>query len=308
METEQPDGVAALVDWSQRILGPVHLLSDASREHPGQRTGALALRTDTGDYYLKIHRQKDGWHNEVHAYTAWAAAFGDFAPRLLAVRDQEPLALLISALPGRILDEVKLPPEQELAVWRQAGEALAALHAWAAGDFFGPCTRDGSPVAGAAPRTGQAYVEQKLTNWLERGLRVGCLRPGDVALVERARELLPAFAGERPLPCHRDYGPANWLVDGQGRWSGVIDFEFAHWDVGMADFTRYPNWEWLLRPALTDALCAGYGRAFTPAEETQRLVGHLHYALAALVWGEENEYYGFAAEGRQALTHLASRL
>ncbi|RLT40595.1 MAG: aminoglycoside phosphotransferase family protein [Chloroflexi bacterium] len=296
--------LTGLLDWCQAILGPLQLISDSSREHPGQRTGALRLRAESGDYYLKIHREQAGWHNEVHAYRAWASAFGGFAPRLLAAHDAEPLALLLSALPGRILEEVRLPAAQELAVWRRAGEALAALHTCAAGDFFGPCLRDGSP-AGKRLTAAQAYVGAELEGWLERGMRAGCLTGDEMVLVERARGLLAAFAGERPLPCHRDYGPANWLVDGDGRWAGVIDFEFAHWDVRVADFTRYPNWEWLLRPALTEAFDAGYGHVFSHAEEAQRLLGHILYALAAVVWGAENQYHGFAAEGRQALARLA---
>ncbi|MBI3961048.1 MAG: aminoglycoside phosphotransferase family protein [Chloroflexi bacterium] len=295
--------MAGLLDWCQGILGPVQLLSDSSREHPGQRTGALRVSAESGDYYLKIHREKAGWHNEVHAYSAWASAFDGYAPRLLGAHDTEPLALLLTCLPGRILDEVRLPAEQELAVWRRAGEALVALHTCAEGDFFGPCLGNGSP-AGIAITDAQAYVGAELDGWLARGARVGSLAPAETALVERARSLLPAFAGERPAPCHRDYGPANWLVDENGRWAGVIDFEFTHWDARVADFTRYPSWEWLLRPALIDAFHKGYGRAFSHIEEAQRLVGHVHYALAAVVWGEESQYHGFAAEGRRALVRL----
>ena len=79
-------------------------------------------------------------------------------------------------------------------------------------------------------------------------------------------------------------------------------------DVRVADFTRYPNWDWIGRPDLTEAFFEGYGRSFTPAEEQQRLVGHVLYALVAIVWGEEVGYHGFAAEGRLALAHLAGQL
>lgn len=39
-------------------------------------------------------------------------------------------------------------------------------------------------------------------------------------------------------------------------------------------------------------------------EEQQRLVGHTQYALSAVVWGMENSYYGFAAEGHSALQYI----
>jgi Ser/Thr protein kinase RdoA (MazF antagonist) len=105
-----------------------------------------------------------------------------------------------------------------------------------------------------------------------------------------------------------DYGPANWLVSDEGVWTGVIDFEFAYWDVRVTDFTRYPEWQWIERPDLIEAFFEGYGRAFTPQEEQQRLVSHAQFALSAVVWGLESAYYGFAAEGHQALKRLGELL
>lgn len=296
-----------LLAWCTRMLGPVEVLSDQSREHPGDRTSAHRLRTEAGLCYLKTHNDPAYWHNEVHGYRAWATAFGPNAPRLLAVRDEAPLALAITALPGRILDELQLSATQEQSIWRQAGAALAVFHSSAAGTFFGPCRQDGTP-AGIPIADAEKFIRRDLDGWQRRGMAISCLTPDEMAVVAAARSLLSAFAGERPVPCHRDYGPANWLVTQEGVWSGVIDFEFAGWDVRMADFTRYPNWEWIDRPDLIDAFCAGYGWDFTPAEESQRLVCHILYALAAVVWGQENDYFGFAAEGRRALSLLANQL
>ncbi|RMD60325.1 hypothetical protein D6833_09905, partial [Candidatus Parcubacteria bacterium] len=58
---------------------------------------------------------------------------------------------------------------------------------------------------------------------------------------------------------------------------------------------------------LMAAFFKGYGD-LTPAQEQQRLVSHVRYALVAVVWGEDNEYHGFAEEGRKALRHLAGLL
>ena len=38
------------------------------------------------------------------------------------------------------------------------------------------------------------------------------------------------------------------------------------------------------------------------------LADHGRYALTAIVWGEDNEYHGFAEEGRNALKHLGTML
>jgi len=88
----------------------------------------------------------------------------------------------------------------------------------------------------------------------------------------------------------------------------VIDLEFAYWDVRVADFSRDPDWAWVLRPDLDEALCEGYGRPLSAAEEEQRLVVRAEYALGAIVWGHDNAFYGFEQEGREALAHLASLL
>ena len=71
---------------------------------------------------------------------------------------------------------------------------------------------------------------------------------------------------------------------------------------------RDPELNWISQPELAETFLDGYGRSFSLEEEKQRLVAHVQYALAAVVWGMESEYFGFAAEGRQALKHLAERL
>lgn len=302
---EDLEVLAALLAWCATLVGRCRLVGGDARLHG--RSNVLQVETSTGRCYLKVHGQAEGWGTEVHAYERWARAFGDAAPRLLGARDQEPLALLISALPGQVMKDARLDGAQQRAAWRAAGQALTALHDLAVGEWFGPCGRDGQPLAataGAPLAEAEAYVLAELDRWTEDGLRLGCLTPPEQEVIRAARQLSPAFAGEPPTPCHRDYCPYNWLVTADGAWAGVIDFEFAYWDVRVADFTRYPDWEWLTRPDLIAAFFEGYGRALTPQEEEQRLLAHAQYALAAIVWGCQHGFLGFAAEGREALQHL----
>jgi aminoglycoside phosphotransferase (APT) family kinase protein len=297
---KMPSDWQKVLAWCAEVLGHIHVRADHSREHPDLRGSTLRLDSPTGGCFVKLHRDRTHWESEVHAYERWAATFGDFAPRLLAVREEEPLALIISALPGRILEEVDLPPAKEQAVWRTAGQALAALHALPPGGCFGPARRDGS-CSGPQIHDAREYITAEFDNWTERGLRIDCISADELAIVRDARTLIQAFAGEPPMPCHRDYCPANWLVTDEGAWSGVIDFEFSRWDVRAADFTRYPRWEWLERPEMVDAFFEGYGRTFTAEEIHQRSACHALYAIGAIVWGMENEYFIFAEEGKKAL-------
>ncbi len=307
MQSNDHDKLTEVLAWCASVLGPFEVVSDASREHAGRRAAAHRLRISSGGCYVKIHHDRSHWENEVHAYEQWAPAFGDFSPRLLAVRAEEPLALVISELPGSVLEEVQLTPSQGRAVWRSAGQALAAFHNLAVGEYFGACRRDGA-CAGRLVSDARQYVSDIIEEQVQRGLKGGFLSEDELSVVHSALALLPAFEGERPAPCHRDYCPANWLVNRAGAWTGVIDFEFAAWDVHVSDFTHYPNWDWIDRPDLAEAFFEGYGRSFTPKEEQQRLLAHTLYTLSAVVWGMENSYFGFAADGRQALKHLGKLL
>ena len=158
-----------------------------------------------------------------------------------------------------------------------------------------------------APGDAVTWVRDDLDQWVARGRQYGCLTRAELWLVDAARELLPAYAGEQPVPCHRDYCPANWVVEADGRWTGVIDFEFSRWDVRVSDLTRYPDWDYSERPEMVEALLEGYGRTFSDDEARQRLVAHVQYALTAIVWGHEARFLGFKAEGQRAMAHLARR-
>jgi aminoglycoside phosphotransferase len=296
-----------LLSWFDAALGPCEILADHSRAHPGQRSAAFKLRTARGECFVKIHLEQPAWEQEVYSYEHWASAFSVHAPRLLAVRDEPPLALAISALPGRILEESHLSEVQQTEVWRAAGAALRPLHALGSNDWFGPCRRDGS-CAGAPSFEAVAYVTGQFDDLERRGRQGGFLSSQEWAIVQAARGLIPAYAGERPVPCHRDYCPANWMVSPGGEWTGVIDFEFAYWDVRAADFTRNPAWDWLHHPNRLAAMLAGYGEPLTPRFEQQLLAAHALYALVAIVWGEENDYHGFAGDGRQALQQVGQLL
>jgi len=307
MELNRRNTLDQLLAWCASEFGSVTEASDHSKSHPGKPSGTHRLRIDSGYCYLKTHRGPAYWEAEVHAYDQWASVFGDSAPRLLAVREEEPRAIVISELAGECLDRVELSAPQERTVWRAAGEALAGLHDLAVGNFLGSCLRDGSP-AGEPIREVEQHISTELQEDADRGVRMGYLSDAEAGVVRASLALVPSFAGELPVPCHRDYCPANWLVTCDGAWAGVIDFEFSQWGVRAIDFARYPDWDWMSRPDLADAFLDGYGRSFTPEEEQQRLVAHVQYAVTAVVWGSDKSYHGFAEDGRKALRHLAKLL
>ncbi|NLA58014.1 MAG: aminoglycoside phosphotransferase family protein [Firmicutes bacterium] len=296
-----------LLNWCTELIGPFRFLSDDMRIHG--RSQVYEMETLSGAYYLKLYQESDGWHREVHGYEHWAHVFGENAPKLLGVYEGEPLAIIISRLPGRPMLEAQLSTEQEQDVWRAAGEALAKLHNLSTGVYFGPCNRDGSAADDDICLSDPIeYVSAAFRRLTTQAVQYGYLTYEEQRVIDNVKALLPSFAGECPVPCHRDYGPDNWLITDEGKWSGVIDFEFAYWDLRVADFSRYPHWEWMYRPDLLEAFFEGYGRPLTPAEEAQSLVLRTQYALAAVVWGRENSFFGFEKEGHEALRYLADLL
>ncbi len=295
------------LEWCRSTLGDIEVLSDHSKEHGGHESATCRLRAPMGICYLKVHQSRSHWQNEVHGYERWAAAFGEQAPKLIAVREVDPLALVISELPGKVVDHMQLSSSQEQAVWQAAGAALVTLHESEQGEGFGPCLRDGSCVE-ASSGDARGYVSKRFQIQVDQAVKAGYVNDEELTTLHAARNLIPAFEGESPIPCHRDYCTANWLVDPEGVWVGVVDFEFACWDVRVADFSRYPEWSWMDRPGLIDAFFDGYGRSLTAKEEQQLLFAHVEYALGAIIWGRENAYFGFEREGRESLAHLRSSI
>ena len=303
MPTLEPP-IDEVLGWCTSVLGPVKLTAEHSKTHGGHESSTYRLNTSQGFCYLKIHRTDSHWHNEVHAYEKWAGAFGDFAPRLLAVREKAPLALIVSEILGQILERTSLPRTQEQSVWRSAGAALAALHDLSIGNCFGPCLRDGS-CAETFPKDAIEHIHVRLNGQIDKAVEGEYINNDELATLRAACKLLPVFKSEQPVPCHRDYCAANWLLNENGDWKGVIDFEFAHWDMRVTDFSRDPDWYWIHRPDLYEALFEGYGRPLTSVEERQLLVTRAEYALGAILWGHDHAFDGFEREGHEALAYLA---
>ncbi|MGQ4400182.1 phosphotransferase [Streptomyces hayashii] len=138
-------------------------------------------------WFGKCHAGPKLHQREVTAYEKWTGALGaDRAPELVSA-DTRTCTVLVTAVPGRALDSLRLPPEQERAAYEQAGELLARFHTASADE----------PMSGV---TEEAW-DETITRLLGRA---GSNAPEhDLAMVR-------ALAGEAPPPLppvsqHGDY-------------------------------------------------------------------------------------------------------
>lgn len=244
------------------------------------RSGATAV--------LKVHGGRAAFQRERKAYLDWAPQLSPRTARLLGVRDAAPTALLLDELPGAPASAGT--DHASARVHRQAGAWLARLHRLGFEDF------DATTVEAAYARRADA--------WLRRAR--GPLDPTESGRVRaRLDAWLPRVRGRRRRPCHRDFGPRNWMVEGDAL-SGVIDFEHARPDLPEADLARLAAFTWMDRPDLRDAFLAGYRAGGGPARTAPADVDGpmLLEAAGTVAWAARHADTALEAAGRAALARI----
>ncbi|MEU0686393.1 phosphotransferase enzyme family protein [Streptomyces uncialis] len=282
----------ALEAWARRVIGPFDHVRDVSGTGPSAcRVWELARPDRTTRFILKTARGATAYRAETFAYRhALPALPPGGAPQLLD-SSADHLALLLTAVPGRPMDDLRLPPTEEREAYRQSGALLARLHT--AGDL--------TPL-----RRAEAEAElDGAPDRLERRLH-GC--GGLVTARERAlvRALVADLAHSGPLPLaftHGDAQPGNlmWSAAGRAVW---IDFERSRFAPAVQDFVRLATGPWADRPALRSAFLTGYGRRPGPAERHALRCFAALDAVGALAWGPPNGDDEVTARGRRTLDLL----
>jgi Ser/Thr protein kinase RdoA (MazF antagonist) len=258
--------------------------------HPGGRHARSAQSGDAASGGPAVLRRYGPWHTpEDVAYELRVldriAALGWPVPQALAPpqRVGRHLWALFRYLPGRPRrPRAPAPVQAEL---RARGRLLAALHA------------DLETLTDLPQRPGWRRREEVLNPWpdgpsVEEIIRAR-VAPDDAAVMleyaGRARERFAALGAAR-LPAmvtHGDLIGSNVLYS-RGALSGVIDFDFAHLDLRVADFV----WTWRGK---YDDFVRGYEEV-TPLTGTERAllapaywVTVLDSARMELLWGASAE-------------------
>jgi len=228
----------ALLEVCRHTLDPFATVIRYHDGHDGTRT--LRAATYVGEAIVKIHRGRERHEQELHAYHHWTPLLGDLTARLLGTCDDPP-AILVSALPGRPLAELRVATTAERDAHAQAGAILRTFHS------AGPPRAEPNTVEWLVAR-GEAWLT------VARDV-IDSRRRATVRAHLRALGNLSPIAA---VPCHLDFTPRNLLYGGDGTVR-LIDFEHARYDLAARDLVRLACRVWPSRPDLAEAFVRSYG-------------------------------------------------
>ncbi|MET9374871.1 aminoglycoside phosphotransferase family protein [Streptomyces sp. NPDC002992] len=279
---------AALRDLLASVTDTCTVIAEHSR--PGTRRASVwEIASPDGDarWFAKQHADPRLHRREVVAYERWVRALGpDRAPTLVATDDQS-LMILVTAVPGRSLDRLRLPAEQEQEAYRQAGLLLARLHA---ADIGEPRSETSEEDWGGA-----------LSKVMDAAARY--LTADDVAVLRALAQQAPC-----PLPrvvAHGDYMPRNWMWDERAQRLRVIDFERTQLEPATRrDLSRLHYRILHHRPDMAAAFYSGYGRPPSAEEEASRRKYAVLDALDAVRWGVEHRDIDLVDEAHTMVASL----
>ncbi len=246
---------------------------EAVRERPHRVVHARGPR---GQLWCKCFGGGRAFRQSLLAHRIW----GEALPPVLASDEVSRCLLMghVDGTPARLDDP---------GVHEAAGRWLRRAHA-------GPLTPWGSPD----PMPLVQAMERRARTWLE-----GASTWVSAVELGAARELLAdlgAFEGEVRVPCHRDFGPHNWLVVPSGRLV-VLDPEHARPDHWLADVVKLAADHWSETPELECAFSRGYGRPLEVEDRARLRVWTVGHALTMVVWGARHADPDLSMQGRRVL-------
>ncbi|WOX12716.1 aminoglycoside phosphotransferase family protein [Streptomyces sp. N50] len=250
--TTLPDPVRA---WAESVIGPLTCLGDASAAHPS-RVWEVTTRPDSGRRFcVKLAASPLAFTRETFAHRHAVSYLGPGrAPRLTATSAQH-LALLMTALPGTPLSDLRATGAALETVHRKAGALVAQLH------------QAGKLTPAAREEAAQAL--RRTADSAERSVHAA----GD-QMTPAEREFVLARAAELRTVGRVPLGYIHGHVDEHTlRWSGtreplaLIAFERARFAPVVQDFVPLACGPWAGQPRLRTAFFTGYGRRLIPEEK-----------------------------------------
>ncbi|MEU9428349.1 phosphotransferase [Streptomyces sp. NPDC048342] len=246
--TEQHPLPAPVRAWAERTLGPFAAVRTITANPTLTRAWHVLRAGDGARFHVKISRNPLAFTRETFAHRHAVPALGaGAAPRLLATSAAH-LALIVTALPGTPLAQLRLKEATLKTAHWQAGFLLAQLHQ--AGRRTSTAPHDAPTILPRLADDAARHLdtagdrlstdEQKLVMDLADRLRV---------------------VGRLPLGFIHGGTPSASLLWSADAQLALLDFESARFAPVVLDFVDLACGPWITQPRLRTAFFTGYGRA-----------------------------------------------
>jgi hypothetical protein len=292
-----------LIREIETLVGKFKLIKD----HRGgnDRTGVIEIDAEGKRMFVKIHNRLSRWNPEVYAYKNWTQILSPYAPTLLHTFNDDSFGIITSPLKGRTVNEYQISDADKLKkIYYSAGKLLKKLHNSFKGTYFGIPSIDGSPFEKKVITDPVDYISSSMESILKSGFDKHLFNNSDRQLVEWCIKKCDIFKECMPVPTNWDFSQNNWMVDENGIFTGLIDFENMLWGIDVDSFGVIIERYTYDKPCLKEAFLEGYGLENSSERQLQVLIISVKMAIADIYNGVTNNHERFLVCGRMLLNDL----
>lgn len=289
----------------QVVIVPFQIITNCRPR--SSRTGVWKLISnfDNKYYYLKTYSRKERWHPEVYAYNNWICHLKPYVPEMIEAFEGDGWqAILIISIDGTIMRETDLDSGAVEAVYYKAGELTKSIHNSQVGEWFGRPDKDGNPLELYYHGNPVNYVSKSISDIANRSMQEGLLEPSEIELLEWALQNVKVFEHTKIVPISWDSTPGNWLVDKDGVFTGMIDFENMLWGIDVDHFSILFERYFIGNESAMRAFFQGYGLEVLQEKDTQIKICCIKIAIGDIYWGTQNNSPRVIDYGRKLMKQI----
>ncbi|MFC3925078.1 aminoglycoside phosphotransferase family protein [Clostridium punense] len=287
----------------ETLVGAFEIVRDHRANN--DRTGVIEIDAEGKRMFVKIHNRLSRWNPEAYAYKNWTKILSPYTPTLLHTFKNDFYGIITSPLEGRTVNEYQINDLEKLKkIYYSAGEQLKKLHESFKGTYFGIPSFDGSPFEKKVFTDPIDYISSSIESILKLGVDKFIFDEGDKNLIEWCLKKCDVFKNCTPVPTNWDFSQNNWMVDRNGVFTGLIDFENMLWGIDVDSFGVIIERYTYDKPCLREAFYQGYGLENNSEKQLQIFIISVKMAIADICHGILNNNERFFMCGRRLLNDL----